>query len=57
MIKQLRQSGSIGEVRRKGAMALGLFKATVMGKGRGEQLVNSSDRFANNMANPGSVRS
>jgi anaerobic magnesium-protoporphyrin IX monomethyl ester cyclase len=56
VLKQLRQSASFGEVRRKGAMAFGLFQATVMGKGRGEQLVNTSDGFANNMANPRSVR-
>lgn len=55
VLKQLRQSASIGEVRRKGAMAFGLFQATVMGKGRGEELVN--DGFANNLANPRSVRS
>ncbi|HWI20081.1 MAG TPA: radical SAM protein [Vicinamibacterales bacterium] len=56
VLKQLRQSASIGEVRRKGAMALGLFQATVLGKGRGEELVANSDGFANNMANPRSVR-
>lgn len=55
VLKQLRQSASIGEVRRKGAMAFGLFQATVMGKGRGEELVNEG--FANNLANPRSVRS
>lgn len=56
VMKQLRNSGSIGEIRRKGAMAFGLFQATVMGKGRGAHVVSSSDRFANNDANPHSVR-
>jgi radical SAM superfamily enzyme YgiQ (UPF0313 family) len=57
VFKQLRNSSSVGEIRRKGAMAFGLFQATVMGKGRGDYVVNAAESgFANNLANPRSVR-
>jgi anaerobic magnesium-protoporphyrin IX monomethyl ester cyclase len=61
VLKQLRQSGSIGEIRRKGAMAFGLFQAAVLGRGRGEYIDPvtggaAAGGFANNLANPRSLR-
>ncbi len=46
VLKQLRQTSSVTEMWRKGRMALGLFKSSVM----------ASNRFANNAANPQSQR-
>lgn len=59
ILKQLRQTGSLGEIKRKGMMALGLFQASVLGQGRKliwKQQLRSWARFANNTANPQSVR-
>jgi hypothetical protein len=60
IVKQLRQSGSIGEIRRKGAMAFGLFQASVLGRGRRQYIDpvtgGATSGFANNLANPRSVR-
>jgi radical SAM superfamily enzyme YgiQ (UPF0313 family) len=55
VLKQFRQSASFGEIRRKGAMALGLFQATVLRRGRLEY-VDPAPGFASNLANPRSVR-
>jgi len=58
VLKQLRQTASFGEIRRKGAMALGLFQASVLGRGRAEYIDagTGNNGFANNLANPRSVR-
>jgi radical SAM superfamily enzyme YgiQ (UPF0313 family) len=60
VMKQLRQSASFGEIRRKGAMALGLFRSSVLSRGHGEYLDTmnggAANGFANNLANPRSVR-
>ena len=61
IFKQLWQTTNLGEIKRKGKMALGLFQASVLktGKDRGKYLEISSTRpdgFANNAANPLSVR-
>lgn len=61
VLKQLRQSTSVGEIRRKGAMAFGLFQAAVLGRGRGDYIDPvtggaAGGGFANNLGNPRSVR-
>jgi radical SAM superfamily enzyme YgiQ (UPF0313 family) len=61
VMKQLRQSASIGEIRRKGAMAIGLFKASVLGSDRRDYIDSMTggatpSGFANNLGNPRSVR-
>jgi radical SAM superfamily enzyme YgiQ (UPF0313 family) len=56
VLKQLRHTASIGEIRRKGAMAFGLFQATVLGRGRAEYIDPATTGFANNLNNPRSVR-
>jgi radical SAM superfamily enzyme YgiQ (UPF0313 family) len=60
VLKQLRQSASIGEVRRKGAMAFGLFQSAVLGRGHKEYIDpvsgGATSGFANNLGNPRSVR-
>jgi len=60
IMKQLRQSASVGEVRRKAAMAYGLFQASVLGRGHREYIDpvsgGATTGFANNAANPRSVR-
>jgi anaerobic magnesium-protoporphyrin IX monomethyl ester cyclase len=56
VLRQLRQTSSLGEIRRKGAMAFGLFKSSVLGRGRAEYVDPAGAGFANNLANPRSVR-
>ncbi|MFC1975143.1 B12-binding domain-containing radical SAM protein [Chloroflexota bacterium] len=63
--KQLRQTNNLGEIKRKGKMALGLFQAVVLRNGKDKQKYTDTtstlsgiraDSFANNKANPFSVR-
>lgn len=58
VLRQLRQTASIGEVRRKATMAYGLFKSSVLGHGRRGYVdpPAAAGAFANNLANPRSVR-
>jgi radical SAM superfamily enzyme YgiQ (UPF0313 family) len=62
ILKQLRQSGGLGEIKRKGMMALGLFKASVLRQGKQTYLetkaassgagLGAADGFASNETNP-----
>jgi radical SAM superfamily enzyme YgiQ (UPF0313 family) len=60
VFKQLRQTASVGEIRRKAGMAFGLFKASVLGRGHAEYIDpvsgGATTGFANNTGNPRSVR-